>query len=138
MINLYIDEPTCGPIEELPLVNRLFSHSRYLDSYHGYLKSLLEGPFKYNRLASRINELANLIRPFVESDELKFFSTADFERGLNEGLERGKIKRGMPMHVPGLKSFIFKRSESIRQQLEGNRPKTRDGNGNEGRSLSMR
>jgi hypothetical protein len=88
IINLYIDEPTCGPIADRPLINRLLSYKPYLDTYHGYLKDLLEGPFSVEVMDSRINELANLIHPYVAADELKFYSTADFKRSLSEDIMR--------------------------------------------------
>ncbi|MCK4221561.1 MAG: CotH kinase family protein, partial [Dehalococcoidia bacterium] len=86
LINLYIDEPTCGPLAERPLVQRLLSHQPYLDTYHEYLEAMLDRPFSADAVESRIDELADLIRPFVQKDELKFFSTADFERALSEDI----------------------------------------------------
>jgi hypothetical protein len=124
IINLYIDEPTCGRIADRPIVKRLLSHQSYLDAYHRYLKFLLDGPFKVDRMLSRIDELAGLIRPFVESDELKFFSTRDFERGLTEDV--GVLRRPTPI---GLKTFVVERTESVRQQLDGKLPSSGDGSG---------
>lgn len=135
LINYYIDEPTCGPISERPLVERLLSHPPYLDAYHGYLRSLLNEPFDANRMFCRIDELADLIRPYVQSDELKFFSTQDFEHGLAQDVEVGTAREGMPGAPPspiGLKAFVVERSESVRQQLEGKRPSDGDGKGNGG------
>jgi len=100
LINYYIDEPTCGPVSERPLAERLLSHPPYLDRYHEYLDDLLNGPFAHDALASRVDELADLIRPFVEADELKFFSTADFERGLTEDIEGFGAMGNVP--VPGV------------------------------------
>ena len=87
IINYYIDEPTGGPMEERPLVSRLLSHQPYLDAYHGYLEELLEGPFSIEVMEARIEELADLIRPYVQADELKFFSTEDFERSISDELK---------------------------------------------------
>jgi hypothetical protein len=75
-------------------------------------------------MLSRIDELAGLIRPFVESDELKFFSTRDFERGLTEDV--GVLRRPTPI---GLKTFVVERTESVRQQLDGKLPSSGDGSG---------
>jgi spore coat protein CotH len=138
LINFYIDEPTGCPIAERPLVKRLLSYPPYLDAYHGYLEELLAGPFETNRMFSRIDELADVIRPFVEADTLKFYSTADFERGLVQDIIPSK-KRG-PKPTPeiieyapiGLKPFVLERSESVRQQLDGKRPSTNNGYGNPG------
>lgn len=145
IINFYIDEPTAGAVASYPLV-RLLSYQPYLDTYHGYLEELIEGPFSPEAMNSRIDELAELIRPYVEADELKFYSTEEFEIGLSgdigmtEELETaliGDIERdrqgGMGMTPLGLKAFIAERVESVRQQLDGERPSSSgDGSGNNG------
>jgi len=97
LINLYIDEPTCGPMADRPLVERLLSHQPYLDAYHGYLQSLLDGPFSVATMESLIDELADLIRPFIEPDELLGFSTTDFEQGLSEDVRRIEPGGGEPV-----------------------------------------
>jgi spore coat protein H len=122
IINLYIDEPTCGPLSERPLIKRLLSHQPYLDNYHGYLESLLNEPFEVDRMEAHIDEVADLVRPFVEADELKFFPTSHFELNLTQDIGR----------FIGLKAFVVERSESVRQQLEGKQPSAGDGSGNGG------
>jgi len=82
LINYYIDEPSGGPMEERPLIDRLLSHPPYLEKYHDYLQELLEGPFDAELMESRINELAELIQPYVQADETKFFTDKQFERGI--------------------------------------------------------
>ena len=122
-INLYIDEPTCGPLIERPLVKKLLSYQPYLDTYHRYLESLLNGPLEVNKMEARINKVAALVRPYIEVDELKFFSNEEFERNLTHDVGR---------HI-GLKNFIVEHSDSIRQQLQGKQPSAGDGSGNKGR-----
>ena len=132
LINFYIDEPTCGPLAERPLVKRLLSHQPYLDAYHGYLKSLLDGPFSVDVMESRIDQLADLIRPFVESDELKFFSTEDFERGLTEdmkgigpgvGRPPGDVPPGAPLISPESLSCLQKQFARVTlEELRTRRP----------------
>ncbi len=130
LINYYIDEPTGGAMAERPLVKRLLSHQPYLDAYHGYLKELLDGPFSVSRMNSRIDELATLVRPYVEADELKFFTTQQFEKGIEEP---GIQDPSMGGRAPGLKYFIEERGESVREQLEGTRASSPgDGSGNGG------
>jgi spore coat protein CotH len=130
IINFFIDEPTAGPIAERPLVERLLSYQPYLEAYHGYLEALLEGPFSVEAMESRIDELADMIRPYVEADELKFYSTEDFERSLSEDIRSGSVIGGMtPI---GLKTFVVERNASVRQQLDGDLPSAGDGSGNEG------
>ncbi len=123
MIDFYIDEPTCGPVSERPLIERLLSHQPYLDSYHQYIRELLDGPFKISRMITRIDELVDQVYSFVESDELKFFSTEEFKLNLVRDIGNS----------PGLKTYIIKRSTSVRRQLEGEQPSTGDGRGNGGR-----
>ena len=146
IINFYIDEPTCEAISERPLVERLLSYQPYLDVYHGYLESLLDGPFELDRMESRIDELADFVRPYVQADKLKFYSTEDFERCLTEDVRVIMPQGGMPMvganpriggmprgpSAIGLKAFIAERSASVRQQLAGKRPSAGDGSGNGG------
>lgn len=122
IINFYIDEPTCGPVAERPLVYRLLSHQPYLDIYHGYLEELLAGPFSVETMESRIDEIADMIRPYVEGDDLKFYPTEDFEYNLSE--RQGRYF--------GLKSFVADRGESVRMQLDGELPSSGDGSGNGG------
>lgn len=83
--DFYIDEPVTNSFESRPLVYRLLSYPPYRERYHQYLKDLLEGPFAEGVLEERIDKLAAVVRPYVEKDELKFFTLEDFEKGLNEG-----------------------------------------------------
>lgn len=136
LINFYIDEPTSGRMDDRPLVNRLLSFKPYLDTYQRYLEEFLDGPFNVERMNQRIDEVAKLVRPFVSTDELKFFSNEEFERGLVEDLEPATEKRFMPgalMNPLGLKTFVRERSESIRKQLDGIiKSRSDDGSGNGG------
>ena len=122
IINFYIDEPTCGPVAERPLVDRLLSHDPYREIYHGYLQDLLNGPFSVELMGARIDELADMIRPYAENDEIKFYSTEDFEQNLTEDVSR----------FFGLKSFVSSRGESVSLQLAGELPSTGGGEGNGG------
>ncbi|MEJ5258637.1 MAG: CotH kinase family protein [Anaerohalosphaeraceae bacterium] len=83
--DFYIDEPVINFFESRPLVYRLLSYPPYRERYRQYLKDLLDGPFAEGVLEERIDRLAALVRPYVEKDELKFFTLEDFEKGLNEG-----------------------------------------------------
>jgi spore coat protein CotH len=133
LVNYYIDEPSGGPMAERPLIMRLLSHQPYLDTYHSYLEDLLEGPFTVDRMNSRIDELAALIRPYVEADENKFNTTDQFEKGL---ITEISLSGGREMRMPnplGLKNFIKDRVESVNEQLAGTRKSSPgDGSGNGG------
>lgn len=141
LINFYLDEPTAGPVAQRPLVDRLLSYGPYLDTYRGYVEELLDGPFDVSRMNVRIDELAALVRPYVEADERKLYSTEDFETALSMDIRTrrptgdvgGRLGGGMtPI---GLKSFVEERSVSLREQLDGTRKSSSgDGSGNGGSS----
>jgi len=104
LINYYIDEPSGGLMEERPLIDRLLSYPPYLEKYHDYLEELLAGPFSVAVMESRIIKLTDLIRPYVEADELKFFTTRQFEGGIYKEMIRrpeGSTPQ-MPGSVPKL------------------------------------
>ena len=98
---------------------------------YDYLKELLEGPFAVDRIKSRINEFAALIRPYVAADDNKFYTTEQFEQCLEEDITEGG-RMGMHYQL-GLKTFIEERSKSVREQLAGIRKSgPGDGSGNGG------
>jgi len=132
VIDFYIDEPTIGAVADRPLVARLLAVPSYKDTYHEYLEELINGPFSPEIMEVKIDELANMIRPYVEADTLKLYSTAAFEKGLSEDIATATRMRGMGMNI-GLKAFVAQRVESIGKQLKGELPsKSSDGSGNGG------
>lgn len=133
LINYYIDEPSGGAMEGRPLIDRLLSHPPYLEIYHDYLEELLEGPFSVDTMTNRINELAELIRPYVEADEHKFFTNRQFERGIYKEMTSrpDSSTPQMPGAAPGLSDIsqegldfigetftILKFSQKIRRGLD--------------------
>jgi hypothetical protein len=134
IINYFIDEPTAVPPAERPLVSRLLAVPEYMETYHKYLYELIEGSFSPAVLEVKIREIADMIRPYVESDTMKFFPTRMFETSLHEGINERQITAPMQLSI-GLSDFISERGESIRQQLAGERPSTNEGKGNEGTML---
>ena len=97
--DFFIDEPVTGALADRPLVNRLLAHKPYMDRYRHYHEDLLSGPFAEGLLEARIDQWAVLIRPYVEKDDLKFFTMEQFEKGLAEG--SGGMDAGMGMRRPG-------------------------------------
>jgi spore coat protein H len=138
IINFLIDEPTTGAVADRPLVSRLLAVPAYLEDYHEYLRELIDGPFSYEVMESKIDALADLIRPYVLADTTKFTSDADFESFLEEGGQTDVEirRRGMGINI-GLKAFIKERIESIQKQLNGELPSTNNGQGNRGTMPGM-
>lgn len=97
MVNVFIDEPTCGPVEQFPLFARLLTAESYRATYYGHLQELIEGPFSVEVMTEQIDDVSALVRPYVQADELKFFSDAEFEKNLSQD-----IPRSGPGGAPGL------------------------------------
>ncbi|HEY95522.1 MAG TPA: hypothetical protein G4O15_11365 [Dehalococcoidia bacterium] len=94
IINYYIDEPTAGPMNRFPLVDRLLSHKPYLEKYRDYLQELLDGPFSLNVILPRVDRLAELVRPYAKEDTKMFYSYEDWERCLTEDLRPPDVFEG--------------------------------------------
>lgn len=133
LINFYIDEPTVRSMADRPLVGRLLAQPEYLDVYHDYLRELVDGPFSPDVMNAEIDRYADLIRPYVEADDLKFHSSAAFERALGYEAAESVRTSGIGLDV-SLKTFVELRCESIRMQLDGLiASRSAGGTGNTGR-----
>lgn len=122
LIDFLIDEPTCGPLGQRPLVRRLLADPERLKTYHGYLRDLLGGPLAPDAMRARIQEVAALIRPFVALDERAFFTPEQFEQALEHDLRTDRL-------YIGLGAFLDERGASIQSQLTGERASTNRGRG---------
>ncbi|MBN1692880.1 MAG: CotH kinase family protein [Dehalococcoidales bacterium] len=134
-IDFLIDEPTSGAVADRPLVARVLAVPAYLEAYHSYLTELINGAFSAEIIASRIDELAAMIRPYVKADTLKFYTYNAFEAAVGEGAVNASGSFGMVMGMGvniGLKTFVTERITSIEKQLAGEIPSTNNGRGNGG------
>ncbi|MBN1160413.1 MAG: CotH kinase family protein [Dehalococcoidales bacterium] len=94
IMNYYIDEPTSGPMNRFPLVDRLLSYPPYLEKYRGYLQELLDGPFSPDVILPRIDQLVEMIRPYAREDTEMFYSYEDWERCITEDLRPPDVFEG--------------------------------------------
>ncbi|MFK0522757.1 CotH kinase family protein [Paenibacillus illinoisensis] len=78
--NVSVDEPVLGiSMENVPMINNLLAVPEYKEKYLRYVNELtdyLEG------IQDRITELADVIRPYVEADPTKFYTTEQFESNI--------------------------------------------------------
>jgi spore coat protein CotH len=133
IINFIIDEPTAGTVADRPLVARLLAVPEYLETYHNYITEMIDGPFSSETISPRIDEIADMIRPYVAADTLKFFTTSAFESFIDEGGSSTSDTRSGAMGLNiGLKAFVAERIESIKKQLAGELASTNNGQGNGG------
>ncbi|RPK24352.1 CotH kinase family protein [Paenibacillus xylanexedens] len=78
--NVSVDEPVLGiNMENVPMINNLLAVPEYKEKYLSYVNELtdyMEG------IQNRITDLANEIRPYVEADPTKFYTTEQFESNI--------------------------------------------------------
>ncbi|MGG4130072.1 CotH kinase family protein [Paenibacillus illinoisensis] len=78
--NVSVDEPVLGiSMENVPMINNLLAVPEYKEKYLSYVNELtdyLEG------IQDGITELADVIRPYVEADPTKFYTTEQFESNI--------------------------------------------------------
>lgn len=75
-----VDTPIAsGSLETLPMIGKLLAVPEYKERYYSYIQQMMEllEPFE-----ERVNELAEIIRPYVEADPRKFFTMEQFEAAI--------------------------------------------------------
>lgn len=116
---LYIDEPTSGPLAERPLIASALADSSNITRYHEYLQTLIDGSLSNDQFSQRISELKALISEHVANDPSAFYSYSQFEQNLTSTVN----------NFYGLTEFVNYRVENITQQLSGEQPSSGNGNG---------
>lgn len=78
--NVSVDAPVLGiSMENVPMINNLLAVPEYKEKYLGYVNELtdyMEG------IQNRITDLADIIRPYIEADPTKFYTTEQFESNI--------------------------------------------------------
>ena len=105
--DLCIVEPTSGPLAERPFIAAVLASSENLDTYHGYLQQLIDGPFSSSVFATKVAIIDALISENVASDPSAFYSFSQFEQNQNSTVSR----------FYGLTSFMQYRVDNMTQQL---------------------
>ena len=97
-VNDSIDEV----LSDRPMQAWIFSDEQYTERYHELFSEFIEKWFANGELASKIEDTAELLRPYVEKDPTKFCTVEDFEKG-----------------VSALSEFVTLRAEAVNHQLNG-------------------
>lgn len=100
--------------------------------YRQELRRLIDNFYNPQVMRSKIENLANLIDPYVQSDPTKFFTYNEFRMSLDQGLPAGTDNsggRGAGIYGPdpGLLNFITQKSTNILRQLNGELPSANGG-----------
>lgn len=116
---LYIDEPTDGPLAEKPLIAKVFASADNLETYHGYLQTLIDGSLEATNFAARVAEIDAMIAEHVLADPTAFYSYSQYQTNQTSTVSR----------FYGLTSFIAYRVNNMSQQLNGTLPSSGNGQG---------
>lgn len=98
--------------EERPLAENLWQVDGYSDVYLGHMQKLMSGAAEPTTLIARMQELRDLIRPYVYSDPNLMFSTSDFENCMYSTVY---ISGGPPpgRSIPALGTFVTNRYDYL-------------------------
>jgi spore coat protein H len=143
VVKFLIDEPTSGPVHNYPLIEKLLSVPEYRDRYHKYIGELIEGPMKFENVRERAIAWHKMLDEHVKNDSVPLASYFEFRNSLYEKdyrEVREKVKNRIIMggDPPALLTFIKRRVENIKAQLNGDIPSTNNGQGNITRNKDMR
>ncbi|MFZ4451356.1 CotH kinase family protein [Salibacterium aidingense] len=123
--DLLIDEPTQTSLDERPLLANLLEIDEYKETYHQYIEDIVTGYLEEDHFQNRVEEVSDLISPYVEEDPTAFYSYGEHLQSLEE--DTGQ--------VPGLMSFVTARVENVTKQLNGDLPSYDDGEGSGGMEM---
>ncbi len=110
----YWTNPQYG--EDRPLAEVLFQVPAYRDVYFGHMKKLMAGAANPSTLISRMEELRDLIRPYVASDPNFMFTESQFENCMTSNVY---ASGGPPPGrlIPALQTFITNRNSFLQSEI---------------------
>lgn len=100
-VTVSIENPIYGvDSSERPLIEKLLSVDEYKERYYGYLKELVD---YYDNFEEQVNDLASLIRPYIENDPTAFYTIEQFQQNIVESdidlsTIENKKEGNMPKH----------------------------------------
>lgn len=100
---------------ERPLIAKLLAVDKYKEEYHEILKEATEGYLASDTFTARVNQLSEMISPYVKADPTAFYTYEQYEQAL-----------------PQLINSNSSQVENITQQLDGTIPSSGDGSGSGG------
>ncbi|MBR4628095.1 MAG: CotH kinase family protein [Ruminococcus sp.] len=103
LVNTGIDTPVSGGIDSSrPMWDWIADNEEYLQKYHEILDGLISDYFESGDFEKQIDEVYEMILPYVEKDTTAFYKSEEFKTGYST-----------------LKEFCMLRAKSIRAQLDG-------------------
>ena len=119
LVNYPIDTPVSGgSIESRPMLAWIFASEEYTELYHQYFSEFISSYFDSGYFSEMIDDVRELISPYVEKDPTKFCTYEEFETGITV-----------------LKEFCLLRAQSVSGQLDGTIPSTSEGQAEDSSAL---
>lgn len=119
LVNYPIDSPVFGDTtQSRPMISWIFNSGEYTELYHEYFTEFISIYFESGYFTEMIDDVRDMIAPYVEKDVTRFCSYEEFLKGADT-----------------LKNFCLLRAESIKGQLEGEIPSTSQGQAQDKTSL---
>lgn len=119
LVNYPIDTPVSGgTVDSRPMLAWIFSSEEYTQLYHQYFAEFISSYFESGYFTQMMEQVQNLIAPYVEKDPTKFCTYEELETG-----------------ITALKEFCLLRAESIQGQLDGTIPSTSEGQSQDSSAL---
>lgn len=110
IINRPINTPLTGSEDDRPMWTQLVADDENLKSYDKYMDELLTNYFESGDFEKEVNQVYEMIRPYVKEDPTAFYTVDQFDTAIET-----------------LKEFCNLRVQSIRGQLDGTIPSTTEG-----------
>jgi len=104
-----------NPAGNRPLTEKCLQNTNYFNLYKTRICDFLQYNFSIYGMEAKIDSLANLIRPSVQADLNKFFTNQNFEDNIENDINVPGNPGGS--NIPGIKSFIIDRRNSLSTQL---------------------
>jgi spore coat protein CotH len=100
-----------SPAASRPLHDKMLQNTTYRSEYVNTICQYVSSFFTHSYFDPKIDSIANAIRPSVYADTHKSFTNQNFEDNINQTVMG---------NIPGLKSFITNRRNSLLAQLAAN------------------
>ncbi|HMA65385.1 MAG TPA: CotH kinase family protein [Chitinispirillaceae bacterium] len=120
-----VDATVLNNFEQRPLMKQLLTNDSLKQVYLSYIKQMIEGPASLSAVSEKIDKYKALIDPVVAVDSnslntyAQFLTNVDSDISIAEG--PGKVT------LPGLRSFLTKRIDNLKKQLDNYLPVKQQG-----------
>lgn len=113
-----------------PLATKLWAIPEYKERYRQIYQRLVDNVFVPDTILARMNELRDMIRPWIEKDTQKLVTTAQFEGAMTTDSTMsggpggggpggpGGAGGGRGGGIPGLNEFVTQRAAFLKSQFE--------------------